>query len=90
MWSRFPEVRQERRAVVLAGPPGAGKSTTLQRVLQEEVAGFVHVDADEFKSLLLHEAVADGSYESWLKPARVKELETQGERFFPLDLATLV
>ncbi|RRD45812.1 zeta toxin family protein, partial [Arachnia propionica] len=30
------------------------------------------------------------SYESWLKPARVKELETQGERFFPLDLATLV
>jgi hypothetical protein len=48
------------------------------------------IDADQFKVALLSEAVRDGTYESFLKPPEVKALEAQGERFFPLELATLV
>src|SRR5699024_4005932 len=40
--------------------------------------------------LLLREALADGSYEVWIKPDAVRDLEAQGERFFPLELAALV
>ncbi|NTW39883.1 MAG: AAA family ATPase [Cellulomonadaceae bacterium] len=87
---QVPQVEQGRRAIVLAGPPGAGKSTVLNEVLGEDRGRFLVVDADEFKRALLEEAVADGSYEQWIKPDAVKERERQGERFFPLELASLV
>ncbi len=51
---------------------------------------FVNVDADEFKKLLLREAIADGSYESAIKPLEVREMEGTGETFYPLELASLV
>lgn len=86
----FPEVRQERRAVVLAGPPGAGKSSVLRQVLGDDVDTYLRVDADEFKARLLEQALDDGSFESAIKPAEVKALEAEGEQFFPMDLATLV
>lgn len=85
-----PEVRADRRALVLAGPPGAGKSTLLGQVLEGNLEHYVVIDSDEFKEALLREAQSDGSYESWIKPQIVKDLEVQGEEFFPLDLATLV
>jgi hypothetical protein len=34
--------------------------------------------------------MTDGSYQSFLKPQEVRDLEAQGERFFPRDLASLV
>lgn len=40
------------RAVMLAGPPGAGKGSIRQQVLQEERRRFTIVDPDEFKMLL--------------------------------------
>jgi len=49
--------RDERRAIVLAGPPGAGKSTVLTEVLGEDAPGWVRVDADEFKRALLREVI---------------------------------
>lgn len=88
--SRATEVRQEGRALVLAGPPGAGKGRVADDVLGDDRAHYVNVDADEFKQLLLREAIADGSYETWIKPEAVRELEAQGERFYPLELASLV
>src|SRR5690606_11224192 len=45
---------------------------------------------DEIKTQLLDAAAADGSYETFIKPPAVRELEAQGERFFPLDFAALV
>ncbi len=48
------------------------------------------VDADHFKEVLLREALADGSYQSWLLPPDVAELQAGGERFYPLELAALV
>ena len=85
-----PTVRHDRRAVVLAGPPGAGKSTTLEKVLGSTLPQYLRIDADDFKRKLLEEAVRDGSLESFIKPAQVRAREQAGERFFPLELASLV
>ncbi|MBB2924404.1 zeta toxin family protein [Cellulomonas cellasea] len=85
-----PAARQERRAIVLAGPPGAGKSTVLRDVIGVDKSAWLTIDADEFKQKLLREALADGSYEQFLKPAPIKDREDAGERFFPLERAALV
>ncbi|MFS0700066.1 zeta toxin family protein [Cellulomonas sp. 179-A 4D5 NHS] len=88
--AEHPAARQERRAIVLAGPPGAGKSTVLRDVIGVDKSAWLTIDADEFKHKLLREALADGSYERFLKPAQIKDREAAGERFFPLELAALV
>src|SRR5699024_2860216 len=87
---KWSEAKQERRAVILAGAPGAGKSTLLKELLGEHLEAYLVLDADEFKELLLRQAVADGSYESAIKPEEVQLREAAGEEFFPLELATLV
>ncbi|MDR1188809.1 MAG: hypothetical protein LBK95_15400 [Bifidobacteriaceae bacterium] len=84
----FPQARSDFLAVVSAGPAGAGKGTVLLDEL--DVGGFVVDGSDEFKVGLLRAALADGSYESWIKPAAVRELESRGERFAPMELAALV
>ena len=84
------EVEQQRRAIVLAGPPGAGKSSVLADVLGEHRRMYLVIDADEFKRSLLREAQADGSYDQWLMPDAIRERQAQGEKFYPLELASLV
>ena len=39
---------------------------------------------------MLQAAIDDGSYDTFLTPAVVKDHEAAGERFFPLELASLV
>lgn len=85
-----PGVEQQRSAIVLAGPPGAGKSTVLEDVLRDHRGRYLVIDADEFKRSLLREAQADGSYDQWLIPDAIREREAQGEKFYPLELASLV
>lgn len=85
-----PDVLQERRAVVLAGPPGAGKSESKKAVYGARLADYLNIDADDFKRELMVAARADGSYEAWIVPDAVRQLEAGGERFFPLELASLV
>ncbi|NMF09993.1 zeta toxin family protein [Corynebacterium xerosis] len=85
-----PGVRAERRAIVLAGPPGAGKGTTLRQERAEVLPSYLVIDADDFKKKLLTEAMRDGTYESFIKPQSIKDLEERGEQFFPLELASLV
>lgn len=87
---RFPDVAADRRAIVLAGPPGAGKSTVLRSVLGDDAPRWLVVDADEFKHALLRTAIEDGSYRDFIVPAAVRDLEEAGERFAPLELASLV
>lgn len=79
-----------RHAMVMAGPPGAGKSTLRRGPLRDELVGHVALDVDDIKRKLLEIAQADGTYESFLKPTGVRDLEAAGERFFPLELSALV
>lgn len=85
-----PVAVETRHAVVLAGPPGAGKSTLRGGPLREELAGHVVLDVDDMKTKLLQIAQEDGTYESFLKPTEVRDLEAGGERFFPLELSAVV
>ncbi len=83
----------EKRAIVLAGPPGAGKSSVLARVVAEmgsHRADWRVIDADHFKDVLLLQALRDGSYETHLLPPAVRALQERGEVFFPRELASLV
>lgn len=91
-----PNVGQDRRAVVLAGPPGAGKS----RIMTDEdytanIPGyapgeFLSIDADYFKERILTRAANDGSLHRDLKPDFIHDLEADGEVFSPLEFASLV
>lgn len=88
--ARFHGAKAQRKAIVMAGPPGAGKSTIRRSLLGERESEYVRIDADEFKEKLLRQALEDGSYESFMKPAEIRELEEAGERFYPMELASLV
>lgn len=88
-----PEVRRDRKAIVLAGPPGAGKSMAQEALITQTRTRPEHwlvINADDFKDELLEQALADGSYDSYLVPDDVRELEAAGERFYPRELAALV
>ncbi len=88
-----PNVGHDKIAIIMIGPPGSGKSTLLDPVLAERGLNRDHVriiDADEFKGALLDQALLDGSFESFIKPQAIKDLEAHGEQFFPLELASLV
>jgi dephospho-CoA kinase len=71
----------ELAVVVTSGPPGAGKSTALQRF--PEFAAFRDIDADDFKDPLLSRARDDGLLTGWLmrelpdgRPVALRELST--------------
>lgn len=84
------EAAPSQRAMILAGPPGAGKSTLPEKELRDEIAGHVLIDADDIKTRLLQEARKDTSLEEFLTPQDVRDLEAHGEKFFPLELSALV
>ncbi|PPG43726.1 toxin component of a toxin/antitoxin system [Pseudoclavibacter sp. RFBA6] len=85
-----PKVEFNRLALVMAGPPGAGKGSIRKEILGDAEEQFLVVDADKFKEKLLEAAVEDGSFEEWIKPKEIRELEARGEVFYPLEFAALV
>lgn len=88
--SESPGVGQFSHAVILAGPPGAGKGKVLEQVLKHERATHLVIDPDRFKQLLLEVALRDGSYNDWILPDEIRKRTTAGEKFFPMELAALV
>lgn len=91
--ARQPTVRSEHQAIVLAGPPGAGKSTVLTAVIAATATSaddWRVINSDEFKDALLTEAQRDGSYQTWLLQGHLGDLQAAGERFWPRELAALV
>lgn len=80
-----------RKAIVLAGPPGAGKSTTLASLAPEffGTEPFVVIDGDQVKDRLLRQAIDSGLYGSSFRPL-VREHVDAGAVFFPNDFSGLV
>ena len=88
-----PEVLRNRKAIVLAGPPGAGKSTAQDALIAQtrtDPGHWLSINPDDFKDELLVKALADGSYDGYLVPDEVRKLEAAGEKFYPRELAALV
>lgn len=84
-----PNAKEQSRAYVMAGPPGAGKSFLKDSQLGG-LEDFVVCDPDHFKAKILeHELSVDPTL-SHLKPQAMKDLEAQGEKFAPFELAALV
>lgn len=77
-----------RRAVVMAGPPGAGKGYVQESQLGG-LPGFLVVDADMFKEALIEHEVAVGGLERMTPPV-MHEFAAAGERFAPFEYASLV
>ncbi|GCE38833.1 hypothetical protein Rhow_002357 [Rhodococcus wratislaviensis] len=83
------QVRRDRMGILMAGPPGAGKSTAQAHLVGERAQGWRHLDADEFKLRLLAAAVADGSLQQLL-PEELRADPGQPSRFYPNELSALV
>jgi len=91
-WRANAEVASDKRAIVLAGPPGAGKSTVLRTLLNATgtpADQWRVINSDDFKDLILRATREDGSYDELVPPA-VAERQAAGERFWPRELAALV
>lgn len=88
-----PNVRRDRQAILLAGPPGAGKTTAQDQLFSSTgttAADWRVLNADDFKDRLFKQALADGSYDSQLTPPEVAESEAIGEKVWPRERAALV
>lgn len=86
--SEFPQLRQERKAIVLAGPPGAGKGYVTGNLL-ENAAWYVQCDPDEFKVAIVRHELEAGRLDA-LKTDLVRSYEAQGHVFAPMEFASLV
>lgn len=87
---RFPQRTGERRAIVLAGPPGAGKSTACAALMDASGVPRAHwsvIGNDDFKDQLLLRLLADGAYDRLVPP---EVLEALDGRVWPRELASLL
>jgi hypothetical protein len=78
----------DRKAIVMAGPPGAGKGT-VQRTEFQDFPGYVQCDPDAFKEKIIEHELRSGRLNE-LKTPKMLELEARGHKFAPMELAALV
>ena len=86
----YDNIDTERKTIMMAGAPGAGKSTTLKRALDGSPDTYLPIDPDAFKVLLIEEAIKSGEINTFYNIPEVKQLTDQGEKFFPMDFGSLV
>jgi hypothetical protein len=79
---------QEKHAIIMAGPPGAGKGR-VQAERLGDLRGYVRSDPDQFKEALLKHMLSTGEFNQ-LRFPELLELEAEGHRFAPLEMASLV
>ena len=86
----YDKISSSNKAIMMAGAPGAGKSTTLKRALDGSPDTYLPIDPDAFKVLLIEEAIKSGEINTFYNIPEVKQLTDQGEKFFPMDFGSLV
>ncbi len=82
-----------RQAVLLAGPPGAGKTTAQQSILTRSgttVDQWRVLNADDFKDRLLERAIVDHTLTGILNPSEVEAARRSGVEIWPREMAALV
>ncbi|NKS54418.1 AAA family ATPase [Rhodococcus hoagii] len=85
-----PDVARGRSAILMAGPPGAGKSSTHERLFHgRDQRQWRELDADVFKRYLLEAAVADGTLQELLPPG-LRSQPGETSLFYPFELSALV
>lgn len=85
-----PGVVRDYTAIVMAGPPGAGKSSAQHDHIPPADEGLWRIiDADDFKKRLLKKMTANGQY-TGLIPVVVQQRIAEGEPFFAGEFAALV
>ncbi|MGW4482030.1 zeta toxin family protein [Rhodococcus triatomae] len=85
-----PHVVRNRSAIIMAGPPGAGKSSTREHLFSgRDERQWRDLDADEFKRELLEHALADGTLQQLL-PEDLRAEPGQAGLFHPFELSALV
>lgn len=83
-------VLRDRRVLVMAGPPGAGKSSARrERIPEAEEKHWRFIDPDDFKTRLLRKLRESGEYDDIVPPAVQSRIDA-GDRFAPGELAALV
>ncbi|MEW2417456.1 zeta toxin family protein [Streptomyces sp. NPDC046866] len=80
---------EHKIAIIMAGPPGAGKSHQASKVMQEIDPGarWRKIDPDYLKDLILEESCSDHTFED-IVPPRLRDSEP--DRAYPRELAALV
>jgi chloramphenicol 3-O-phosphotransferase len=85
-----PHVARDNRAIIMSGPPGAGKSSALkEKVPDEEKHLWRTIDADEFKKRLVSKLRQTGEFEAIIPPDVQARIDA-GETFTPGEFASLV
>ncbi|MGU3587382.1 hypothetical protein ACLBYD_30090 [Rhodococcus sp. C26F] len=79
-----PHVVRERSAIVMAGPPGTGKSSTHDRLFHgRDRRRWRELDADVFKRYLLEAALGEGTVDELLPP-QLRAASEEGQRTLPI------
>jgi hypothetical protein len=79
-------VPQGHQAMILSGPPGAGKSTALRERIPDHKTQWMTIDPDEFKKRLLRHAIKN-NYLDKIIPPEVHQRIRAGEKFAPSEFA---
>lgn len=81
---------REGKAIIMSGPPGAGKSAALRERIGSGEQWRV-IDPDYFKSrILFHETERDPTLSSLNQDSRLQERRREGELFAPGEYAALI
>ncbi|RVW04424.1 hypothetical protein EF834_04895 [Rhodococcus spongiicola] len=89
--AEYPNVRTEQSSVLLAGPPGAGKSSIIRNSIfaDRDPSHWRLLDADVFKDALLSAEVEAGTWQEMLPP-EYRTVPPEKPLFHPNELSALV
>ena len=81
---------EENQALIISGPPGAGKSTVRRQELGDISLRFATIDADMFKEELINASLREGAFEEVFYSPEIRQLQQEGHIFHPFEFASLV